>query len=212
MRNLAVAAGLLVLLASGAIHGRWTNRWQLSTEVRQAAERLRAVPARFGDREGQDVPRDVRQFQQAEADGHVVRRYVHKQTGDEMMLMIVCGRPGPMATHTPEVCYRGAGFEPKADPVRVRREGIAATLWVADFVKERALGPETLRIFWAWGAAGRWTAADNPRISYARQAALYKLYVIRNVPAAGDVSGDKVETAFLGALLPEVDRALFPAG
>ena len=32
--------------------------------------------------------------------------------------LILCGRPGPVSIHTPDVCYRGLGYEPTGSPSR----------------------------------------------------------------------------------------------
>src|SRR5436853_534490 len=63
----------------------------------------------------------------------------------------------------------------------------------------------------AWGAAGKWDAPKAPRLAFARQPVLYKLYVLG--PAQGGGPGNDTETLkFIQELLPEVSKVLFPEG
>ena len=55
-----------------------------------------------------------------------------------------------------------------------------ADFWTARFIKS---GPsaDPLRIFWAWSAAGNWSAPTNPRWTFGGAPFLCKLYVIRQM-------------------------------
>src|SRR5439155_15150223 len=127
-------------------------------------------------------------------------------------ILLVCGRPGPVSVHTPDVCYEGVGYEMAAAPVRyAAREGSSAApaqFWMADFEKQRAAVPVRLRILWSWHAAGAWQAPDDPRLTFARFPVLYKLYVIREM-ASGDERLEEDRCGeFLGQLLPEFRNSI----
>jgi hypothetical protein len=66
-----------------------------------------------------------------------------------------------------------------------------------------------LHVRWAWGAAGDWAAADNPRVHFARTAALYKLYILCPFVREGEDPGEDAGARFARDLLPELDKALF---
>src|SRR5260370_5182040 len=106
---LIVFAGLV--LAAGTIHGALTDRWSASTSVAEAARRLDAVPQTLADWHGEEAPLDtdnLQSLQSAGIKGHLSRRYRNIVTGERISLLIVCGRPGPISVHTPDICYGGA--------------------------------------------------------------------------------------------------------
>jgi hypothetical protein len=213
-RYLAPAMFLVVLVAYGIAEGFWSNRWLASADLEQAAARLSQVPRIVGDWEGTDQELDARQVARGEITGYVRRRYVNQRTGWALNMLLVCGRPGPTALHTPEVCYPGAGFNPAAAPVRTpiapKAEPALGDFWVGQFTKSAPL-PETLRIYWSWNGAGTWQAAATPRLQFGHHAALYKLYVVRQLAPADEPVAEDPALDFLERFLPEVRRALFAA-
>jgi hypothetical protein len=213
MRVLPVLTALPLVLAFGVGEGMWTNRWGWSEEAERAAARLADLPRAVGAWEGHDEKLDPREVAQAKMTGYLLRRFVHRRTGAALTVLLVCGRPGPVAVHTPDVCFPGAGYglTRKAERHSVSADGLAqpAEFWVAGFEKEGAVS-EPLRVFWAWNAAGDWVAPDNPRFQFARSSALYKLYVIRPLTRADEPPEKDPSTDFLRAFLPEAQRCLFP--
>ena len=62
---------------------------------------------------------------------------------------------------------------------------------------------------WSWSAGGGWKSPDNPRLTFARSRALYKLYLIREMSAPDErIEGDP-SLEFVQAFFPELERALF---
>jgi hypothetical protein len=214
MRFLPLIAGAGLLVASGFVHGVWTNRWSVAGELHNASARLEALPMKLGDWEGQANEFDARQLQVAEAAGHVSRRYVHRRTAAEVSLLVLAGRPGPLSVHRPEVCYVGSGFKqvgeaerwegPAASPVQ------GSTFWASRFTRSGA-APQTLRVLYAWGPAGDWVAAKNPRLEFARLPALYKLYVVRRLSTPDEPLDKDPALDFLRTAVPELRRCLTDA-
>lgn len=196
------------VLASGVAHGLSTGRWGTSADVTAAVDRMKALPRSVGDWRGDDMDLDPGQVNRAGIQGHVLRRYTNARDGRRLTLMLACGRPGPIAVHTPDVCYGGAGYERVADPTR--EEVRSGQFWAAQFHTPGAARAMRLDVFWAWSAADGWRAASNPRLEYARRPALYKLYVIREVPPDATLDQDRACRNFLECLLPDLDRALKP--
>jgi hypothetical protein len=137
-----------------------------------------------------------------------MRRYVRQGGNDAVLVILMCGRAGQMAVHTPDVCYRGAGYEMAGTQSQQTLPG-GARFWTARFRPATPTSPE-LAIHWAWSAEGRWQAPDSPRLTFAGQPYLYKLYVVREASAAP--GADPVITGFLQELLPVLDEVLFSTG
>ena len=110
MRQILPAlVALPLLVAFGLAEGRWTGRWVNDERVTAAAARLKTVPLSFGDWTGEENELDPKQVEKAELSGSLMRQYAHK-SGTNLSLLLVCGRPGPISLHTPDVCYGGIGF------------------------------------------------------------------------------------------------------
>jgi len=214
-RAIPILVAISVVLSSGTLHGMWTNRWRASREIENAVSKLDLVPMVIGDWRGraQEVPR--REWISAGLDGLVMRHFENIRTGRTTSVVLVCGRPGPVSVHTPEVCYPGAGFElAQEQPAKfsVDADGRRSEFVRADFENRESFPPQRLRVYWSWNATGTWTVPDNPRLAFASRSILYKLYLVARTSEGLEPSSDSAAIEFLRQLLPELDRALFPAG
>src|SRR4051812_47434881 len=109
MRWLLAGTAAAALVAAGIVHGFWTDRWTASVDTREAALQLHNIPMTLGDWEGEEI--DVKQGQAGPGvAGCIQRRYFNSRLGVTVILALVNGRPGPVATHTPEVCYGASGY------------------------------------------------------------------------------------------------------
>ncbi len=212
-RLLPGLVAMCVLAASGLVHGLWTERWRQSEDLERAAERVARMPLRVGGWEGRDIadpePEATRQA------GIVASRlcaFKDPRTAQELTVLLVCGRAGRIAAHTPEVCFPGSGLEMAGAPVRqsvAAGDGPPAEFWAARFRTVGDGAPTTVRALWAWSATGAWQAPDNPRLTYAGGRALYKLYVVRTLNAPDEPLESEPGLDLLRHLLPELRRALF---
>jgi hypothetical protein len=207
-----IACAVALILGAGGIHGAWTNRWRPSTALALSASRLQEVPAKVGDWSAQEVEIGARELQLAGAVGSLSRRYVNARTGESLSVMLLCGLPANIGSHSPEVCYPGAGFvlEPATRvsfPIGTPPRSV--TLQTATARKDDPVRPGRLRIFWGWNNAKGWDAPDDPRWSYAALPALWKLYVIRELSGADVEPADDPCREFLDRFLPELDHTLF---
>lgn len=209
---LPTALAIVLILGSGYVHGRWTGRWSVSNELQDAVARLPRLSMSVGDWQGSELPFEPNELKRSGIAAGLMRSYQDRKTGATVSMLLVCGRPGPIAVHTPDICYRGAGYELAAEPTRDdTRCGLPdhpASFWVADFHKQDTVVPETLKIHWAWSDREGWKAPQNPRLSFAGKAVLYKLYIVRKTRSADDRFEVDPSVAFLHQLLPELDRAL----
>jgi hypothetical protein len=147
-----------------------------------------------------------------------MRRYVNRRDGTEVTAILMCGHRSRIAVHTPEVCYRAAGYDliDTALPYLVKAAGPAAD--PAEFRTSlfalQGSGPEAkrLRIFWAWNATGQWQApAGDARWTFRGAPFLYKLYIVHEVAGHGGRLDGDAGAVFLSQLVPELRRTLFPA-
>lgn len=207
-RQPAVVAALAVLVVSGVVHGLWAERWGPSTLLQEAAARVDQVPLEIGDWQAQVDDADPAAFTQAGAQSYWARSYVNPRLHTTLHVILMCGRAGRMAVHTPEVCYRGAGFEIEAKPevwtVQSPASAELGTLWTAQFSKGIGRGAD-LCLYWGWNAGGPWQAAANPRWQFGGEPFLYKLYLSH--AASGDFATQTARD-FMGLFLPELRTAL----
>ena len=211
-RTLPVFIVIPLVLAYGAAEGLWSDRWQLSPELEQAPQRLASLPQAVGEWQGEDVEMDARQVRVAELRGHLLRRYVQTSTGETLTVLVVCGRPGPISVHTPAVCYGGAGYTPAAPRTGYTLEGASASapaeFWSERFQKADAAIPEQLQIYYAWNAGKGWVAVDNPRLYSPWARAMYKVYVVRNLPHIDEPAEKDPIPDFLRLFVPELNQSL----
>src|SRR3954470_6830087 len=102
-RTTAALFASAVLIGTGLVHGRWTDRWTPAAEPAVAAARFNAIPMTLGEWDGH--PEGKPTAADATLAGTLQRRYVNRRTGEAVSVYLVCGRPGPAAIHTPEACY-----------------------------------------------------------------------------------------------------------
>jgi hypothetical protein len=206
----AVLAIVLVVL-SGIVHGYWTDRWVVSPAAAEAAARLEKVPLTAGNWRGEELPVKARETEAIT--GHLYRRYVHRETGQVVTVALVSGLPGPVAIHTPDVCYRAGGYRVE-QPIRYKCPAAAhepaAEFLTADLHKTKAVEELHQRIFWSWNAAGAWTVPGNPRVEFAARPVLYKIYLIREMSSRDDPLADDPCIDLLRHLLPQLRQTLFP--
>jgi hypothetical protein len=219
MRNVLAMNRLLLLLVccglvlfSGLIHGLWSDRWNSSAALEDALARVPHVPMSVGDWNAENIEVDPVAYAQAGAQKYWMRCYHHVKTGEEISVILMCGRAGKMSVHTPDVCYQGSGYESEEQARRVTiplSEGPVAHFWTASFAKENSALDGQLRLFWSWSAAGAWEVPDHPRFTFRDQPALFKLYVIRQTPPSAGPPENDPAIPFLQELLPQLGKALF---
>jgi hypothetical protein len=116
-----------------------------------------------------------------------------------------------MAVLTPEVCYRGAGYQmvgtPQTWTVREDKDREQGTFWTARFAK--ATGTGDLRLFWGWSAGADWEAPEAPRWTFRGAPYLYKLYITHGGGEAASLTAEGSQNSFLRQLLPQLSAALF---
>lgn len=237
-QHAVILIAALALLGGGFLHGFASERWRTTQELEAALERVDLVPLDIGDWQGinlggngvsaapglagvaafhraaLNMKDDPESFAQAGAQSHWIRSYTHQRTGQAFLVILMCGRAGRMSVHTPEVCYRGAGYEVAADPsrqeIRSPQDDPLGAFWTARFLKQQGVTTD-LRLFWAWAGTNQsWQAPDNPRWTFRGQPYLYKLYVSHDIPERVGSAPDQPALEFLQQFLPTLNATLQP--
>jgi hypothetical protein len=205
---------LALLAVSGLAHGLLTSRWQPSEALAAARSRVPLVPLTIGGWQGRDLPTDPEAFAQARAEAYWMRHYQEGPDGPGVTAILMCGQTGPLAVHTPDICYPSAGYAMTAPETHIdiplpgaKRP---AQLWTAVFRKELPTGSNQLRLFWTWNASGSWQAPASPRLAFAGEPAIFKLYVVHELVAGEPLDRD-LALEFLVQLLPALNKTLFSA-
>jgi hypothetical protein len=207
LRILPPVAAVVAVAAAGAVHGFWTDRWGVGQAVAAAAASLDRVPRSVGDWQAQ--PLDSNQPDNLSLAGQLYLRYANRTTGDAVSVALVCGRPGPVCIHTPDVCYQASGHKVgKVDTQEVKFRGGTARLFTMKATKSHASDQSTLRILWCWFDGARWEVDDNPRRKFAgANKALFKFYVVRELTSDLPIDQDPC-LDFLRQFLPAAQKAL----
>jgi len=149
LRILPVATAAAIVIAAGIVHGFWTDRWGVTEAVAAAAASLDRVPRSIGDWQAESLDGD--QTGAPELAGQLYLRYVNRKTRDSVSIALVCGRPGPVCIHTPDVCYAGSGHTlGKITLQEVKLDKSTAHLFTMEAKKEQAAEQTRVRIFWCW--------------------------------------------------------------
>jgi hypothetical protein len=195
------AAGLLAV--NGLLHGLWSQRWSGLTEqaVQAATEKMQRIPLTVGNWDGHLVENNQAALPEEVVGRNVTVRYVHRTSGQVVLVYLACGHTQAMELHTPVECYPANGYRVVAPAARVSPEPAAgadrAEFWGATFGQGETGTPVYLRIFWSWKDTGRWQAPDNPGRAFRSSPYLYKVYAIRELvtpeePVEGDPALDCV--------------------
>lgn len=202
-RTYAFLAAVALLLTSGVVYHLLAGDTE---QLDVAAARVAEVPKVIGDWRGEDETPDATAFAQTGAKAYWMRQYVNEKTKASVLVILMCGRAGKMAVHTPEVCYSGAGYQLGDQPAAcvIQKDD---QFWTAQFTKKNG----QLRLYWAWNARGTWEASTAPRWQFRGEPFLYKLYVSRETTGQPSATPQNDATAdFLRVFVPELNRTLFP--
>ena len=198
---------VLLVSVMGAGHGVWTDRWVRSQELQHSLTRLERFPKDVGDWHGEGVAFEQEDMERNGIRGCVFRKYHNIRTGASVSVLLVCGRGGPISVHTPDVCYTAAGYQQTAGQERSTLGEPLGDFWKSYFSLSNAVVPKRLEIYWAWSRDGStWSAPNSPRYAFARYPALYKIYIVREMPAQTKVA-DETSKEFMVKLLPELHTA-----
>jgi hypothetical protein len=209
LQRLPIIAVITVLIATGVVSGMWTKRWSGGAAL--SADNRMTLPVMVGDWDSREDAVDARVLKISQAAAIDRRWYINRTTGAAVSVSLVYGDPGPVAVHTPDVCYAGSGFEETASAAIREVEPNKPDRFLVRQFRKQGPAPMTLTVYYGWNAGDHWQVHDNPRIAFAGKPALYKLYVNYDTTAAVGPDADLPALEFLRALLPVLKESV-PAG
>jgi hypothetical protein len=211
LRILPILILTSLVLAYAVAENLWTERWHTGPEP--GPEQLAQVPKTIGPWEDiEDKQLDAREIRVAELHGYLSRRYFNSLTGETLTVLLVFGQPGPIAVHSPQVCFGGAGFAPVEKRIHFTLEGgqaASSDFWSEKFQRPDAAIPEQFHVYYGWNTGAGWHAVEQPRLAYPWAHRLYKLYVARTLTRMDEPGTEDPIPDFLKLFTPELDRCLF---
>lgn len=172
-----------------------------------ANERMKAISKQIGPWVATDSEVNLKTMRVAEAEAYLSRSYVNQQTKESYSVMLLYGPPGDLGAHDPKTCYAGTGYEQCGNETKLSFPKTGFELWRSRFSRTSP-SRETLEVFWAWGTFGDWKASDRPRLEFANESRIYKIYIQRLLSSDQSVSGGDHASLFLDPLLAEVKSSL----
>jgi hypothetical protein len=211
IQAMRTGAAVVVILAAGLIQGVWTNRWRTSAEQAALEARYGSIPLEIGDWKGTPFELPAADRAMAGATACFGAIYTNAARGTSVSVLLLGGLPGKISTHTPDVCYRGAGFNLSAPEEFTYRYGNGQrdAGFRTSVATREGTNPSVLRIFWSWNNAKGWAAPESPRWRFASEPVLSKLYVSRETWGKVVEPANDPCTDFMAVFLPELDRRVF---
>jgi hypothetical protein len=158
-----------------------------------------------------ETPLDDRTVEMLQCPAHISRVYVHDQTGDRVSVTVLVGPAGPIAVHTPEICFSSQDYKIDSNRSAItigEGEDTKQSFWDVAFLSNDVVGSK-LRVVYAWSDGRRWAASEQPRIDYGALPYLYKLQIAGpEAPAAGEFDPCR---DFLDQFLGQVEKQLIVA-
>ena len=189
--GIVLAAGLT--LASGLIHGRMSNRWGLPEDLLAIGEKLQGIPDSFPGTGGDWQLESSGELSDGEIEvlecaGHVVRTYVHRETGDKVNMALLVGPAMPISLHTAEICWDAMGHTILGERQRVKvldSGGSDQEFWALTF-QTNDIKRDEVRVYYGWSDGNRWSEQTERRLSLTRRRHLYKIEVVSRGTEADD--------------------------
>jgi len=201
----------VLTIVSGMLQGRMSNRWGPTEDMQTAAKQLEKLPTQFGSWQlfsSQEMSEEARN--QLECAGYLYHTYKNRDTGEIVNMVLLLGPAGPIAVHTPEICYSSRAYKqlaPRECVTLLDRSNREDKFWRLAF-RSTGVKADMLQVYYAWSTGDYWLAAGNPRFSLAGQPYLYKIQLAATVPFYADLKTNDPCKKFLQDFLPVVKRCM----
>ena len=201
-KPMLVVIGLL--MTSAVVHGSIDGRWSANKDLKQQGSKLTTLPEQCGDWElSANLEMAPNALEQLRCYGWDQRQYRSKTTGQIITVAVMFGPRGPMAVHTPEVCFDSVGTQQTRD----RRVETVSTgnadhkLWSVEFAS-RESPDDRFESWYAWSDGGAFHASKLPRVWMTSS-----LYKIQLSGPTGNGADQPIQD-FLGEFLPQLEIVL----
>jgi len=167
-------------------------------------QKLREIPLELGPwRAEQDEELHKNTVSLLECEGYIFRIYQNTDTSEVVSVAVLFGPKGPIAVHTPEVCYRSQDVNQTTDrkPLEIAFDGTDSKLWKLTF--ETKTEKAKLNVLYGWSDGGPWYAS-NFWTRFWPTDYLYKIQTASQSVREGQDS----TTDFLRVFLPELRKRM----
>ena len=207
-----VAVVCLLLGVSGAVrYWRDFQFLRIENQSKTAPFPLKALPMVLGSwraLEGVETTLDPEIARIAGSSDHVLRTYVHEETGERATVLVLYGLATLVWGHTPEVCYPSVGFQPltAADDVAIALEdGRSVPFREALYGKSQAGASSYHEVYYSFRNADEWRTEMASRWKQFRShPGMFKIQVERRVKST-DLDDDACHDLLAG-LVEEIDK------
>lgn len=197
-------SALTITVVTGFVYGRITQRWGPAPDLLAKARHFETFPDEIGVWQLLESHSLSAQVQETlSCAGYVNREYVNRSTGENIWLAITLGPAGPIAVHTPEICFSSRAFsieEPRKPVTLSAPSGHEHSFWKVTF-RSTDTSADIMRVYYAWSTDGKWEASESPRFEFGGRPALYKLQISASIPAAAANALQEPCKSFLTDLL-----------
>jgi len=201
---IGMSCALAMVLLGGVAHGVLSNRWGVSEDIQALGNQLRSIPMEIGPWKCEEEGKlDDKVAETLEVKGYISRVYVHQATGELVNVFMVFGPKGPIAVHTPEVCYSARAVTQTSDrqAVPCDYDGKDGTIWKLGF-ETNSIDKRKMSVYYGWTEGGPWQAANSPR--FWRTDFLYKIQTSCQATGKKEDSTDE----FFKAFMPEARKVM----
>lgn len=167
----------LVIVGAGLAYGHYSQRWGPPADIATAVERLDTLPRQLGNWTAvEDLSMGESAITMLQCAGYANRRYVNSDNNQVLHVAIIVGPPGPIAVHTPEICYSSRAYEiqKSREVAKIDWKSQSHSFWEVEFGSRNALA-DSLKVMYGWSDGKQWQAANSPRFEFAALPYLYKL-------------------------------------
>jgi Protein of unknown function (DUF3485) len=195
--TMGLAAIALLTIGPAILQGRYTNRWQIPSELSVDADALARFPTHIGSWEaaerGDPLPTAV--TKELGIVSYLSRFYRRHNSDDAVLLLLMVGQPGRLLRHTPNICFANQANtlldESQIDVAPEAGKSLNKTS-VFRLLKYRPDSKlrDPFRVAYAFTTDGTWAVPKLPRLSYGGCPALYKAHIQAIEPFSAAHSGE----------------------
>lgn len=167
IRYSTLIAAAMVLVAMNREIGRRPSAADAAPFHAAAAEAIAALPAKFGDWEGEEAPIPASATALLKPNAIMSRQFRNTATGQELAVTLVqCRETGDMAGHYPPICYPGMGWEERETRDRrvVDVGGLPVTMMRYEFIRRQYEQERTLVVYNVFAVPGQGMPIDMETI------------------------------------------------
>lgn len=198
LRIAATSVLISLTLFAGVVQGYLDGRWTANKDLRAVGNKLDGLPDQVGEwKLTESTELDANAAKLLRCYGSSVRIYENEKTGAMVNVALLFGPRGPIAVHTPEICYSSVGTKQIGDrqAERITGAGVNDGLWSVQFAVDPSSNP-ALEVWYGWSDGGSWEARNQPRFWLTEN-----LYKVQVAGPTGNEANQPVKD-FMKAFLP----------